>query len=390
VDTDGGYIRVNGAYGIKALINLGDSLMVIASNGVWRIVGGTDNGFTATQFIVEKITERGCNNVNSIVVVDNNVMFWGEDGIYSLAMDQFGAWQATNISFGRIQALYNQFPERAKQNVVGAYDNYERKIRWLIYNGLSEETEVTELVLDMSLKAFYLNKIKQFDGVTIPRVVGIFAGSVYRVDVSDDPVVVDADPVLVGVDPVVVDGSGTIVDTNQRELSYMIVTNTSPIEYSFGSYRDTTWYDWRSVDNVGIDAEAYVVTNYTSAGDFQRRKKVSYLTTYLRKTESGFEEDAEGDWEAIGSSSCIVQTMWEWTNSGNSGKWGRPFQAYRHRRFWTPTSVDDLFDDGHIVVVAKNKIRGGGRVLSLKFSTEAGKDFHLYGWSMIMSAEQNV
>lgn len=392
IDTDGGFIRINGAYNIKRLINLSDSLMVIAQNGIWRIVGGTEKGFTATNFIVEKITERGCSNSDSVVVVDNSIMFWGEDAIYHIHTDQFGSWIAENVTFGRIQNLFNSISIQSKRVVNGSYDNFERKIRWLYNTGLGDDNNVHELVLDTSLKAYYVNEIQQIVGTTI-RPVAIYIGEPYQVIISDDFVQADADTVLVGTDEVLVDIEDRVGDS-KKELGYVVVTGISPfITYTFASYRDIEFLDWVSYNAVGADAAAYVVTNYFPGGgegdDAQRDKQVPYLTVYMKKTETGFIV-TENDLEPVNSSSVVVQVMWDWTDSGNSGKWGRPFQAYRHRRMYIPTDETDTFDDGNTVVVTRNKVRGNGRVLSIKFSTEPLKDFHLYGWSMIMSLAGHV
>lgn len=114
-------------------------------------------------------------------------------------------------------------------------------------------------------------------------------------------------------------------------------------------------------------------------GDFQRQKQVTYLTTYAQKTETGF----DANFNPINPSSIKVQSQWNWTNSAASNKWSEPFQVYRHKRFWIPSNVSEEFNDGEYVVTTKNKLRGRGKVLSLKFSTEPGKDFHLLGWSFI-------
>lgn len=37
LDSDGGFIRIEGAYGICGMVNVGKALMVIAANGVWQI-----------------------------------------------------------------------------------------------------------------------------------------------------------------------------------------------------------------------------------------------------------------------------------------------------------------------------------------------------------------
>lgn len=388
IDTDGGFIRLNGAYGIKALINLGSSLMVVASNGVWRILGG-DNGFTATEYIVERITDRGASNSDSIVVVDNTFMYWGDDAIYHVRTDQFGAYAAANITIGKIQALYNTIPVEDKRHVRGQYDSYERKVRWLYYNRTTVEDEGKELVLYLDLQAFSLNSIKQLAGNVFPKAVSLYKGNPYRSSLTLEQIVVNSEDVEVNGDEAVID-IGANVNTPRLEIGYIVVTQVNPvIKYSFATYSNVDFIEWYSYDNVGVDATAFMVTSYLSGTDFQRDKQVPYITAHFRRTENGYITVGD-DLIPTRQSSCFVQIRWNWSNSNNSGKWGREFQAYRPRRFYMPPNDADLFDNGFATVVSRNKIRGNGKVLSIKWSTEPLKDCHLYGWSMIFSVAESI
>src|SRR3546814_15771309 len=69
--TDGGFIRIEGAFNIVGLVNIGAALVVFAENAVWTISGGNSNGFTATGYKVTKITSSGCISHGSIVVVEH-------------------------------------------------------------------------------------------------------------------------------------------------------------------------------------------------------------------------------------------------------------------------------------------------------------------------------
>jgi len=356
VDTDGGFVRINGAFGIKKMVNLGSSLMIIAQNGVWRIMGTDDNGFTATRYIVEKVSDRGCTSPGSVIVIENTVAYWGDDGIYHARQDQFGAWGVQDMTVGKIEKFFKNLSTDEKRNVQGSYDSFDGKVRWLINTKLSNTKEVIELVYDPMFQAFYTNRIKKANSLQYPKVMGYYKGIAY----SD------------------LQGEGL------KEVGYVVATGNNNISFTFAKYKNPLFKDWNLVD-----ASAYTVTSYLSAGDFQRDKSIPYLTIFLNKTETGFQE-VNGDIVPVNPSSCIIQSLWEWANSANSGKWGRPFQAYRHGRVWFPANVASKFDNGDSLVVTKNKLRGNGRVLSVKFSTEPEKDFHLFGWSLIMSVAGNV
>lgn len=387
VDTDGGFIRLNEAYGISRMENLGDVLIILAQNGVWKVSGTTDSGFTATNFIVDKVSDRGCINPESAVVVDNTIFYWSDDGIYHLSTQQ-GDWSSVSISVDRIQRLVEGISEEDRITLVGAYDSFERKVRWVHDNSLLNNRETKELVLDLVLKAFYVNRIYNI-GSGRPRVVSVFNSLPYEISTIEDPVTVGGIPVTVGVDPVVILNS-IRTDILRGELSYIAVTNNGGnISYTFANYFDSEFVDWRSANGVGVDASAFLVTSYLSGTDFQRGKQIPYLSVHLRRTETRIEE--VGDVLVIDNpSSCIIQSHWDWSTGAVSNKWSRPFQAYRYKRDYIPQTMPDNFDTGFLVITTRNKLRGSGKVVSLKFSTEPGKDLHLYGWSMIFSVANNV
>lgn len=395
VATDGGFIRVNEAYGILALKNVGSSLLVCAKNGVWRIYGGANYGFDATNYIVERITDHGIISTDSLVVVDNTVMFWGQDGIYHVHTDQYGNWVAENVSYGAIQRLYEDILIEDKRSAKGVYDSFERKVRWVYQNRLSDDTETKELVLDINLKAFYLNAIKQFANSSIPRLLAPFTILPYQVIIDTAPIEAATIPVQVSGDDVVVEVEN-VFGSATKETGYLVVTQITPVvKYTFAIYRDPEWRDWKSYDGVGVDAAAFMITGYIAgtdqAGkDYMRKKQIPYLFVHCNRTENGFTEDLNGDFYPANPSSCITQTRWEWSNSSNSNRWNQEFQAYRYKRFYLPANVNDPFDTGFATIVTRNKIRGSGKVLSIKFSTEPYHDLHLYGWSMLMSVPGNV
>lgn len=85
------------------------------------------------------------------------------------------------------------------------------------------------------------------------------------------------------------------------------------------------------------------------------------------------------------SSSCLVTARWEWTNTDNPGRWGPEFQAYRYR---FAIADGETASYGYSVITTRNKVRGYGRALSLKFRTEAGKDCQLLGWNLEIKSAQ--
>lgn len=386
VDTDGGFIRLEGAYGITRMIAVNNALVVVAANGVWLIQGGSDYGFKATNYLTTKVTSYGCNSPGSVIQVDTSVMYWGEDAIYVVAQNQYGDYIAENLTQKSIQTFYESIPSVDRLYCSGTYDNYERKVYWTYGNRLQSSGPSKQLVFDATLGAFYPFV---FNGNHYPMIVAGVKVPPYRIELVPDTVRVQGEDVTSLGNLVVV--SEQAVQSAVNETVYLTITAEGPtISYTFSSYRNTEFKDWVSSDGVGVDAKAYLLTGWMSGGDYQRYKQVPYVTFHFMKTEDGFEEDEAGDWTPSNKSSCLVSAQWDWANHINSGRWGKKFQAYRFTRHYFPSSLEDNFNNGFQTVVTKNKLRGKGKVVSLLIETEPLRDCYLLGWSMIMSANNNV
>jgi len=390
VATDGGTIQIPEVTKIVKLLSTRTSLIVFAQNGVWEVFGDT-GGFNATSYQVSKISSVGTESVRSIVEFNQGVAYWSKAGIFVLTQDPIsGRYQAENITIQTIQSLYNSLTSTTRDNVRGFYDEQENRIRWL-YNDDSEYGYTNyinhynrELVLDFTLKSFYLNTIGEHtasspyicDYVELPKYVSAEA---------DDPVYVGTDAVMVGTDAVNV--TSNVFSNRSSQFSFLTMNGTY---FTLGQYIDDTFMDWRSVDAVGVDFSSYIITGYELFGDILRRKQVPYLIMCLERTEDGFSLDADGNLQSDNPSSCLVQAQWNWATSANSGKWGTQFQAYRLKRNYIPSGAADDFDYGEGVIVTKNKLRGSGKALSLKIQSESGKDMRILGWAVSLTGGSSV
>jgi len=166
-------------------------------------------------------------------------------------------------------------------------------------------------------------------------------------------------------------------------------TNVDAFAFTdFTNVRDTTtkFKDWYSIDNVGNEKEAYVLTGYQLADVGPARMKSGmYITTFAKRTETVF--DSGGD--PVNPSSVLMQLRWDFTDDYNTGKWNNAVETYRHIR---PFIADPgaTYESGYPLVTTKNKIRGRGRALQFKFSTSEGKDMKLVGWTGTFVGNTNV
>lgn len=378
VDTDGGVIRISDAQSISKMVAIGRELVVFGTNGVWTISGGSDYGFTATNYSVERLSAYGCISPDSVTVVGDSIFFWSEDGINVIQRDQFGKLGVSNITQATIQTLYENIDITEKRKVKGIYDPFDRKVRWL-YNTdsiIGNNNFVNELIFDVNTSAFTKNKI--YNLVTnSPEVIDFISTDPYRKGSMSTDIVVSGDPVVVLGDPVVI--TDTIRTTGTVSIKYVtVVLDAGLVKVTFSQYRNQEFLDWKTADGVGADATAYMLTGEITAGDSSVHKQVPYLIMHFLRTEftatNGVPDNQSG---------CLVRSQWDWANSIASGKWSDQFQAYRYRRPFFVTGRE--YDNGFETVITRNKLRGRGRAFSLRIDTEAGKDCRILGWVLALN-----
>jgi hypothetical protein len=388
VSTDGGFIRISGAKKIVGLVGLGDSLFIIADNGVWKVSGGSDFGFSADNYLANKLSGFGCTNNKSIVVVNNQIFFWGDEGIFSIQMNQYGDWTVSNISNGSIQTFFDVIEESDKLKAKGVYDSFDKKIRWLFNQDLDRNNlnVVKELALDLQLNAFSVNRFYNLSDDT-PEVIGYIVTSAFVSGSQEEDVIVGINDVEVGGEQVVINRDTRA--SGIQSVKYVTLTGavSTNIGYCFSEYRNLNFRDWESIDDVGVDAYAYVITGHTTAGDSSVAKQSPYITTHMSRTEIDVETDS-GELVPSRTSSCLMTGIWDWADTSASKKMGSSQQIYRYRRPLFIVDEDSSYDSGFEVISSKSKIRGRGKALSLKFETEPYKDCKLLGWNLSLTGNQ--
>lgn len=389
IDTDGGSIHIPDISRVHKLLATRTSVLVFAQNGVWEIFGDT-GGFTATSYQSSKVSNIGVESPYSIIETPTGILYWAKGGIFILTQDQMsGRYKVDNVSITTIQTLYNRISDTAKKYAIGFYEEIQNRVRWL-YNDFAEYNELSyvnkynkELIFDLTLGSFYVNELVQTEAspfvaayAPIPKFV--------RNDLLDTVYVGDV-PVQVGVEEVVSRARG-FKDVREGEYKFLTITDTS---FTLSEYNSTFFRDWIASNGTGYNYSSYLVTGYEIYQDMMRKKQAPYLVVALEKTESGFTSNGTG-LDALNPSSCLVQAQWNWTNTATGNKWGTIFQAYRLPRVYFPSITNDNFDTGDTVIVTKNKLRGIGRALSLKFQSEDNKDMRILGWGTTLTMNGNV
>lgn len=377
IDTDGGFIRISGAKNIISIENMETHLIIIADNGVWAISGGNEFGFSATNYKVAKISSYGSKSKASIVKEGGRKFFWADDGIYVIAKNQYGDLEVSSITQTTIQTLYNNISTTGKQNAIGIYDPTNKKLRWT-YKDVDDLTD-KELIFDLTLNSFYQHRIMRIENSS-PTIVGVFTSTSFGQTAINSFVLSDVDDVLSDTDPVVIPSTSRAAGI--QSVKYLtLVPVGSGFSYTFSSYIDSQFIDWKDFNTVGADAFAFMETGEMIAGDSAIPKQVPYLVMHFLRTENGVSAGLPTN-----PSSCLIRSMWDWSNTINSNKWSNLFQAYRYRKAFIPLDEFDTFDNGFQIVKTKNKLRGRGNAFSLHMETEPLKDCRILGWALTVNA----
>lgn len=376
VDTDGGFLTISEAVNIHRMFSLGSRLFLIANNGVWSITGGSDYGFSATNYKVDKLSNFGGIPGASLIQAGDSAFFWGYDGIYNISKNQYGDYVVQNVSKPLIDSYFRDISKEAKLTAQGFYDKPRNQVRWVYIEGVPYTigSKSKELVLDLNHQGYYPYELSQAESGTTYLFTGIQTGDFSTV-YAEEEVFVGLDPVLVNSD-IVISGSFTKTALDST-VSYLAVTSISDqLHLRFTRYRNTDFLDW-SFTGAGKDAPAFIQTNALTGGDFSVNKQSPYLVMAFAETEKSIIAD-----RASQESSCIGQTQWNFTHSARSGKWSREMQMYRKKKFYMG-DVD--IDNGFSLNITKTKLRGIGRSLAFQFRTEPLKDCHIYGWSISLT-----
>jgi len=363
IATDGGVIPIPEASKIIRILPNAGGILVFALNGVWNITG-TNAGFSALDISVNKVSPVGCHSPMSIVETDAGVYWWSDVGILAMsqAMGMYGPvpgqFDRSNISELTIQTYYNSIPDEIKEEAKGLFDAKSNTITWLFRDEDVDEHQYNKvLILDVSLKAFYPWKFSKIDDEDAPVVKGYFISE--RLNTIGDP------------------DNPTITDISPSSIEYTTMKNES---LRFAQVRNIDFKDWETEDGTGVGYNSYVEAGYELFNDAMRKKALTYVFTYLRRTETRFVDEEEFD----DPSSCYMTVKWDWASSTFSNKWTTPVQVYRQSRLILQDGPE--YDTGFPIVITKNKVRGNGKSIQFRFGTdEPGKNFDLHGWSVAVT-----
>lgn len=367
---DGGFISLPDAGRVQGMASLNDGIYVIADNGIW-LIRSANGIFTPQQAVVEKITSTGCVSGASIIVARESLFYMSSEGIVMVSYSPEAERAVPSmLTEGRIENLVSKFSRGCYSAV---YDPSQGHLKWLCLketlNNLGRsENDCVEIIFDLRLNSFSKNTLGELNfstndfkietGVTSPlcyaEVPKRFDSVIFTKDIE------------------------TEVDRTRSQFQHKVIFSDSAVlgGWLVGDQHNVDFEDF------GTDVPSFLVTQLYTGADTQRRKQFGYVTTNFNLTELSVTENGEGAITVENPGGCLMSGRFDFSNSATSGKWGSTQQAYRLVRNYIPDGSSDTFDYGQSVITTKNKVRGRGRSLQLKFESEAGKDIQLIGWGL--------
>lgn len=337
LDTDGGVISLPLISKVTSMHIVGESLIVIGTNGIFAI-RGTENGpFRATDYTVEFVSEIGTSSRTSIVNVDGSLLFWNYDAIYSLGRDQIGvSFQVTNISKPTIQKIIDSVSPTQKSKVKGAYNKRDRIVQWLCSSD-SEDFFDTIIELNVVSKAFYIHTLPTGES---PKLVGIISISGGRSQTVLENVI-DNSSVIVK----------TISEENVQVETNIIIPSSELFKYptvNSGNFSYSNTVE-EHVDWGTFDFHSYFISGYRIRGELLRPFQSSPIAVSLENIEDG---------------EVIIKGVWDYGARVTMPQW----------LYLRKTDMGPYF-------VRRVKLRGKGRAVQLRFDSEGQAPFSILGWS---------
>ena len=336
---DGGIIRIPEMGRVVRLFPYQTSLLVFASNGVWIIQ--SNNGFTASDFSIRQISSLGTNSPLSFVNVKGVPTWFGEEAILQINYNpQFDSFSVDSITDTTIKEFFASIPPSCRVWAKGAYDVKNNNAYWLYSSTENLEQTTTAynsvLVLDTISGAFY--------------------------------------PWTFGTSDVIINGITYVYDSvglSEPRIKYTFTysTATNIVKLGYAEIREDMWVDWkrysqlRNNSTLSSSYESYFTTGYKVHGEAIKFVQPNYLLVYLEQ-----QSDA----------GCYVQGVFDFTNNGDSGKWGTKQQIYNSALTHRDVNYRRL------------KIRGKGRSIQFKFTQDNDKPFTIIGWGGLETSNAEV
>lgn len=372
LDSDGGEINIPEAFGIRKLHSFGSNLIVFADNGIW-LINGVDGVFKATEFSVQKISSVGILDSNTFVEVEGIPFWWSKTGIHTVEIEQVSAQpREISITENTIKTFWENIGTENQLASKGVYDEVNREIVWC-YPSVDESNKNKFnrfLVFNLELGSFTPWEIKDPE-TSNDYVVGLFFNPFVTSSSLKTSVEVESEEVeVLGVEVTVNSFFSVSVDSSEIKL---LIRDGSTGKLTVGSFSSPTFKDWEEANY-----ESFFVPTPITMDSWALDKSPLYVVTYFEQTETGFDLNSDGSFTLTNPSGCLVSVSSDFSNT-----FGPTQKAYRLKRLPYVNENNLTFTYPEDVIVNRTKLRGRGKVLKIKFSSEEGKDFQMKGFELL-------
>lgn len=334
--SDGGVIRIPEIGKIIKLYTQQSSLLVFATNGIWVISGASQGaGFSASNFNVKRISSLGTQSPFSFIDVKGLPMWWGEDGIFRMDYNpQFDSFSVVSESQEKIQRYFLAIDPYNRSLVKGAYDSQNDVAHFLVNSsnipGIPFRYN-TILCFNTRSKAFYP---WTYSTSTTPTIVGLAY-------VSDS----------IGFSKSMVKYTTiNLINAFTKRITFADTNKLVPV------YRD--WKDFSTSPYGTSDDDRFYIATFTTGykldGETQRFFQGNYVFVFF---------------EQLDNSGATIEGLWDYGSNEASNRW---------------TGMQSLYNTNlthRSVNFRRLKIRGKGRSLQIRITSEGDKGFTIIGWS---------
>lgn len=348
---DGGVISIPEAGTIYKMVPVQNSIIVFAYRGIWQISGSTGLGFTATDYVISKLSSVRSVSNTSYVDVNGLPIFWNTDGIWAIQPNKDGGLTVAPVTRSNIQTFYDEIPTGSKLYARGFFNPLTQTVSWLYRSTIGTTPDENYafdrvLVLNVLTGAFYPWTISPgvaVHGLVVIDGTGGLTQELQIIDNAADNVVDDAGNLIQGY---------TLTNISIAPKTKFLVSKPTGATYNFtfAETNNDSYVDWVSPASP-TSYESYFITGYKLHGQANKNFQANYVTVYNE-----------------GTGSLYVQGVWD-------------FSIYTGNGRFTNKQLCSYDDDGYTNNFKRLKIRGQGKSLQFKISSLNDNDFNVIGWS---------
>ena len=323
--TDGGDIQLQNAGAILKLEEFLNGIIAFCEKGVFYVYG-PQSGFNATEYTIQKVTEFSLYAVEGTQRIGDALMYVAQNGVFVLQPNEFGQLKAVNITEQTINTYYQEF---VRSDIFAGYDIEQKQV-------------------------FFVSRSTKKGLVYDTRVQGWFP---YQYTGPEDLLL------------------SALVRKRARLL--FVNQNTATATRNFATQSSRAFTDF------GTSYDSYLLSQPESLGEFTRKQTAVNMRVLMEKTETNVTGYSAGKYVYDYPSSCTFEAYWDFDSSNAYKKHTSPVQLYKpEQRGFVPTSFPASFDTGESVIEQRINIRGTGKAVQFKFSSDAGKDLRLLGFGV--------